>query len=349
MLQPTQQNTIIKKTKPTDDLQDFIVKRAISLNRWGFLGIITIIYCGFHYIFLECLPDIESIIIVFSLLLLSIFASTIPWQGHKSSNVFKSIRTISGKILLYASIYTIPVTIAEYLGSRLSNGDPDSINTMLFGNFFSSILVFLTIGYCIAFFENESNKMSSSTNETRAFEWANHGKNLPPGMLIDVIERQLNERNHRHTKDALITISNLYTSWLLNFNSPLITVDEEFEFLKKYLTIVRKFFNKTINIQWVIEEGALCHRIPPLILHPIIETLIDSGYTSLEIHLKIEAYHTGGLLEIWTPKSGKIIISHPIWVDTTKRLQAVFGKSDYILLGDTINDKFIISIGTISR
>lgn len=79
-----------------------------------------------------------------------------------------------------------------------------------------------------------------------------------------------------------------------------VTLKEDLEHLKNYLTILRYRFNRRFSYQIDVEPEALACRIPKLVLQPMIENSVKYGFgNQAELKVELKAYlHEGKLIMI---------------------------------------------------
>lgn len=83
------------------------------------------------------------------------------------------------------------------------------------------------------------------------------------------------------TSDLIISMSNLLRYNLRNLDQP-VTLQDELENVKEYITIQKTRFRDRIRIEMDIEESALQEPIPSLTLQPIVENAFVHGIGSME-------------------------------------------------------------------
>lgn len=79
-----------------------------------------------------------------------------------------------------------------------------------------------------------------------------------------------------------------------------VTLKEDLEHLKNYLTILHYRFNRRFSYQIDVEPKALASRIPKLVLQPMIENSVKYGFgNQAELKVELKAYlHEGKLIMI---------------------------------------------------
>lgn len=93
-------------------------------------------------------------------------------------------------------------------------------------------------------------------------------------------------------KDAAETmtmkLSDFLRLTLQSSNEPIVTLKQEFYFLKTYLDIEKVRFQERLSIEFVYDETVLSAKIPNLILQPLVENSIKHGISRLKENGKIK-------------------------------------------------------------
>ena len=120
------------------------------------------------------------------------------------------------------------------------------------------------------------------------------------------------------TRRLIASLSDLFRYQLKASKKELVTLEEELEFVKKYLELEKERFKERLHVDIKVSNDLMKEKIPPMILQPLVENSVKHGLSSL-----IE----GGAICIYIFKEGgrlKFEIS-----DTgvgIKNKQTVFGK-----------------------
>lgn len=92
------------------------------------------------------------------------------------------------------------------------------------------------------------------------------------------------EPQNEKARELIIQLSDLFRLQNTIFKKEFITIEQELEFIKKYLDIIKIRFKEKLTIHFEIDKSIEQVRIPPMLLQPIIENAISHG-----IAPKIEA------------------------------------------------------------
>ena len=87
----------------------------------------------------------------------------------------------------------------------------------------------------------------------------------------------------------------------------LVSLDEEIDFIKKYLSIEKIRFGENLNIEYQIDSDTLKEKVPRFILQPLVENALKHGLRDLENEaiLKVEARKNEDWLSINIKDNGK--------------------------------------------
>lgn len=91
-----------------------------------------------------------------------------------------------------------------------------------------------------------------------------------------------------------------------NLGRDMILLEEEIDYVKNYIVIQKLRFNKSMHIDYLVDEDCLNLLVPKLILQPIVENSIIYGMEdgSQELHIKISAQQSAGQLTIQVQDDG---------------------------------------------
>jgi len=96
-----------------------------------------------------------------------------------------------------------------------------------------------------------------------------------------------------NSKNYILKLSNVFR-YLLSFNeNNLTTLQEELEFVKSYLYILKERFEDSLDVSIEVDENVLNKMLPPLSLQLLIENAIKHNVLSLEEPLQIKVYNEG--------------------------------------------------------
>lgn len=104
-------------------------------------------------------------------------------------------------------------------------------------------------------------------------------------------------------------LSNFLRMTLHSSGSPVVTLSEEFNFLKTYLDIEKVRYQERLSIEFVADEAVLDAKIPNLLLQPLVENSIRHGISQRKENgfIKISARRIGdNRLHIEIADNGKV-------------------------------------------
>ena len=141
----------------------------------------------------------------------------------------------------------------------------------------------------------------------------------------------------KHAREMINKLSDLFRYQLKASKEELTTIQEELEFVEKYLDLEKERFGERLLFEIVIEEALLIEKIPPMLIQPIIENAVKHGISPLieggKIFLHINKRNE--LFEIVISDTGKGIedqrksdlLKRGIGLSNTdERLQKMYGK-----------------------
>ena len=115
----------------------------------------------------------------------------------------------------------------------------------------------------------------------------------------------------------------------------LVAVQEELNFVKKYLSIEQIRFKDKLRIEYEINDNTLTSKVPRFILQPVVENALKHGLKDVEKDalLKIETRRVNGWININVSDNGKGfqeegVVDHGLGLtNTRKRLENLYGEN----------------------
>lgn len=83
------------------------------------------------------------------------------------------------------------------------------------------------------------------------------------------------------TREMIAELSDLFRYQLKASREDLVTLEEELEFVKKYLKLEQRRFEDRLQIHINVPDGLLRRKIPPMILQPLVENSVKHGISPL--------------------------------------------------------------------
>ncbi|MFK8105312.1 MAG: sensor histidine kinase [Saprospiraceae bacterium] len=94
--------------------------------------------------------------------------------------------------------------------------------------------------------------------------------------LFNSINASIPPENER-TRELIIQLSNLFRYQNKASQSTFVTIEEELQFIKDYLDLMKVRLKDRLQVSYEIESACLAKLIPPMILQPIVENSITHG------------------------------------------------------------------------
>lgn len=156
--------------------------------------------------------------------------------------------------------------------------------------------------------ENLMDKVKSREKEKRILEQNVLYAQIQPHFIcntINSIKYVAHKYDQIEIENVATALSELIRSVMENRNE-LVTLWEEHQFIDKYILIQRFKYSQPFSIIWDIEETMWRHKIPKLILQPIVENALIHGIAGIESGvINIKAYRQNGLAIFQVIDNGK--------------------------------------------
>jgi two-component system, LytTR family, sensor kinase len=134
---------------------------------------------------------------------------------------------------------------------------------------------------------------------------------LNPHFLFNALNsiRALMAEDTRNAKEMITELSEFLRYSLLGQDRSFVTLREELEAVRHYLSIEKKRFEEKIQVAYEIDSSAEHCMVPSFLIHPVIENAVKYGMqsTSLPLKIVIKAAVSGPMLRIEVANSGTII------------------------------------------
>jgi two-component system, LytTR family, sensor kinase len=79
------------------------------------------------------------------------------------------------------------------------------------------------------------------------------------------------------TREMIATLADLFRYQLKATKVDLVTVEEELDFTRKYLSLEKARFQERLQVVYKVDPDILSKKIPPLILQPLVENAVKHG------------------------------------------------------------------------
>ena len=80
----------------------------------------------------------------------------------------------------------------------------------------------------------------------------------------------------KHAREMINKLSDLFRHQLKASRAELVTVQEELDFVKKYLELEKERFQERLNFEIDADNGVLEEKIPPMIFQPLVENAVKT-------------------------------------------------------------------------
>ncbi len=174
---------------------------------------------------------------------------------------------------------------------------------------------------------------------------------LQPHFLFNALNNvvALIDENKAKAQKTLIELSDLLRYSINLEPSELVSIYEEIEISKKYITVEQSKFEEQLHVSWLIDGNLKSFKLPPLTIQPLVENAIKHGFVNNANILNVKISVKDGIIEV--KNNGQPLNSTPLKGNginlVEKRLSAHFGKNfnftikqmnDWVINTITIHD-----------
>lgn len=85
------------------------------------------------------------------------------------------------------------------------------------------------------------------------------------------------EPENEKARELIIALSDLFRYQNESFQKDFVTLEEEMNFIRKYLSILKVRFKDRLTIDYFIDDSVLQEKIPAMLLQPLVENAIQHG------------------------------------------------------------------------
>lgn len=138
------------------------------------------------------------------------------------------------------------------------------------------------------------------------------------------------------TREMIAELSDLFRYQLKASREDFVTLEEELDFVNKYLKLEKRRFEDRLQINIEVADGLLSRKIPPMLLQPLVENSVKHGISPLvkggKINIIIKEQHEKLIFEINDTGVGvedkERIFNVGVGISNTqKRLQKMYDSS----------------------
>ena len=138
---------------------------------------------------------------------------------------------------------------------------------------------------------------------------------LNPHFLFNALNsiRALMGEDTRNAKEMITELSEFLRYSLLGQDKSFVTLREELDAVKHYLSIEKKRFEEKIQVTYDIDPKVEHYPVPSFLIHPVIENAVKYGMQSsaLPLRITINAAALGAKLRIEISNSGALLKGPP--------------------------------------
>jgi len=165
----------------------------------------------------------------------------------------------------------------------------------------SYAVVFLLYRFACIRYEKESQRTLLIQSRLKSLE-----RQLNPHFLFNALNSisELLHENPTKAEDALLELSHFLRSNMKELS--LITLAEELENAKRYITLENIRFDGKINLSVSLDASLHNERIPKFSIQLLVENAIKHGFENKVLHINIEAYKDN-TLHLVVENDGKVM------------------------------------------
>ena len=275
---------------------------------------------------------------------------------------------IAKAVIIVLSMSVVLASLAHMIHGLLSDFFIPNLTSFLDRDFnfnfemtMNWVLIFMTwstLYFTTHYFANykkeeiKNLKMLASQNE---IELTNLKAQLNPHFMFNAMNsiRALIDEDPAQAKSAITQLSAMLRGALQTGKRQLISLEEELNLVKSYLSIEKIRFEERLKIHFDIDPGSLSYNIPPLMLQTLVENGVKHGISSLtkggELHI-ITRINFDGQLLITVKNSGKYKPGNKEQgtgiglKNSERRLGLLYGRDAEITIENNSNNEVTTSI-----
>lgn len=120
---------------------------------------------------------------------------------------------------------------------------------------------------------------------------SNLKEQMNPHFLFNTLNTLSSITSEKQVKNYVAELANVYRYMLIHNKMNIVTLDQELNFIKSYLYILKTRMGSSIDITINIEENLLLSKMPPLTLQLLLENATKHNITSTNHPLKIDIHN----------------------------------------------------------
>ena len=221
-----------------------------------------------------------------------------PWLKYGRKRFFTHL--VIG-IFYSVNIINIGYVIFKVLFTQ----DPPTTGQLIVTNVYGAVLFIpaFSIYFSLRFLDQwqktelEMEKFQKESMRSQLSTLKNH---LDPHFLFNNLNilSSLIDKDQELSQEFLVRFAQVYRTMLLTKVEDLITLEEEMDFIKSYIFLIRTRFEENIKFSIEIEEEAYHSMLPPLTIQLLIENAIKHNIITESRPLSIEIKATTTRLSI---------------------------------------------------
>jgi hypothetical protein len=209
---------------------------------------------------------------------------------HLAIGIFYSVNIINIAYLIFKIVFTEePPTTEQIIVTNV-------YGTVLFVPFFS---IYFSLYFLNSWQETEL-EMEKFQKESMRTQLATLKNHLDPHFLFNNLNilSSLIDKNRDMSQEFLVRFAQVYRTMLLTKVEDLISLEDEMDFIKSYIFLIRPRFEENIQFDINIDEEAYFSMLPPLTIQLLIENAVKHNIITEERPLKISINASTTRLEI---------------------------------------------------
>ena len=239
----------------------------------GIVGIGTYWYYGGSLIISLVITTVYMVILGFGN---TIVGYLVENSGFQQKSI-KSWRSII-RVFPHMAVTAFGLPIANLLRDYILNVQLNETQTLILIQLYALSITLTVFGLGFAIFKEKQKKSTLESDLVKA-ELISLKAQIKPHFLFNSLNTivALIHDNPDLAEKLTIQLSELLRYILTSSEKDKITLEEELECIKKYLTIEKERFGDRLNYEIQIDKKWLNLEVPPLILQPLIENAIKHG------------------------------------------------------------------------
>jgi hypothetical protein len=282
---------------------------------------------------------------------------TIKWLKLMQRSINYQLMGFILVSILFATIVGIGETyMSMFAGLEYKEEAKWAISQKISSNVFSSF-IYLFIWNCIYFIyhyvsESRKNQLDNLKLEAlvKSLELKTIKSHINPHFIFNAMNsiRALIDEDPSRAREAVTALSNILRSSMTSDQHETITLERELNIVRDYLALELIRFEDRLNVIYSIDEDALDHQVPPMMLQTLVENAIKHGIgkTMHKGEISIHANETNGQFVLSVINTGVLNIQqgHEGFglQSTSNRLNLIFGASASFTI-EQLNHEMVVA------